>query len=212
MHRLFIIFTLFLYTHLSVLCSLGSVSEIRQVFSQPDALLFLRVIFRKIWPSFTVTIKAKMKLYPSPLALWFLFFPLVKVMATNEETWHSSIHFQNLLNPFRGHKVAGTYLATVWQSKGTPWTCCQSVGRPQHSHSYLETPVNPRIMILDCGRNPECLWKTHGCSGRTCKLHTKKIPVWIWTWTFLLWGKSANRHITVEPDICGGSIIMWITL
>ncbi|MEQ2268910.1 hypothetical protein XENORESO_018477 [Xenotaenia resolanae] len=38
----------------------------------------------------------------------------------------------------------------------------------------LERPVNLTVMFLDCGRKPEYSVRTHGCTGRTCKLHHEK--------------------------------------
>ena len=54
------------------------------------------------------------------------------------------------------------------------------------SHSLLrtilETPINLTCMILDSERKPEYPKRTHAYSGRTCKLHTERLPEGSWNW------------------------------
>jgi len=43
----------------------------------------------------------------------------------------------------------------------------------------LESPINLTCMLLDSGRKPEYLERTHAYTGRTCKLHTERPQVGI---------------------------------
>ncbi|KAK5599557.1 hypothetical protein CRENBAI_019524 [Crenichthys baileyi] len=61
----------------------------------------------------------------------------------------------------------------------------------------LQRPSYLTGMSLDCGRKPEYPERTHGCTGRTCKLHAERPPAR--SRTFLLQGNSATNCATVQP-------------
>lgn len=103
---------------------------------------------------------------------------------------YPSIHLQNPLNPFGGHRIAGAIQLTVGQRLGTPWTDDQSVaGLHKHNQwksNLIEDNLNKSQSVVTCRlflqvslkNSFRCVYCTeYRKKRRKNMLH--KLPFWI---------------------------------
>jgi len=121
---------------------------------------------------------------------------------------HPSIFYTRLILR-SGRGGAGAYPSGHWARGGVHpgqvaspsqgHTETNETNNHTHAHSLLrtilESPINLTCMFLDGGRKPEYPERTHGYTGRTCKLHTERPQLGVEPGTLSLWG----HHTTVQP-------------